>query len=119
MLKFHNTYKSGRVSVIAFREANNYVGVCLEFNLIVRSNTLEKALDEIRDYTEGWLENVVKNKLPEKLLNKPAPKKYWDKFEKAVMKDMIRARAKRNSLPANQSVISNYDNYKPQTPLFV
>lgn len=76
-LQFNNTYKSGRVSFLVFKEGKDYVGVCLEFDLIVREDMKEEAQEAIVDYTRAWLENVKENKLSEELLNRPAPKKYW------------------------------------------
>lgn len=76
-LAFNNTYNSGRVTFLIFKEKKLYTGVCLEFDLMVQAPTPEEAREHIEDLASAWLKNVIKNRLPEKLLNKSAPKKYW------------------------------------------
>lgn len=79
-LRFNNTIKKGSYTLLAFKEEGNFTGVCLEFGLIVQRKTLEKALETIKDYATAWLKNAQKNKLPNEVLNRPAPQKYWTVF---------------------------------------
>ena len=76
-LLFHNTYDEGVVTLLVLPEKNKYVGVCLEFDLEARADTLPEAKEQIEDYAKLWLKNAVAHKLPEEVLNRPAPKKYW------------------------------------------
>lgn len=89
-LLFGNTYKRGRMTYIAFKEGGKYIAVCLEFDLEVEAKSLDLAKEYIEDLSHAWLENVTKNKLPEELLNRPAPKKYWEML--ALIKRVIEAK---------------------------
>ncbi len=76
-LQFNNTYESGHYTLLVIKEGKKYTGVCLEFDLIIKAETLDRAKERIMDYTKAWLENIQKNRLPEELLNRAAPDKYW------------------------------------------
>lgn len=76
-LAFNNTYNFGKVTFLIIKEKKSYTGVCLELDLVIHAPTAEKAKEHIEDLASGWLKNVIKNHLPEELLNKSAPKKYW------------------------------------------
>lgn len=79
-LLFNNTYKSGSVTYIVVEDderKGKFLGVCLEFDLEVSADTSDEAMEQIRDYAALWLRNAKKNKLPEEVLNRPAPQKYW------------------------------------------
>ncbi|OGE00046.1 hypothetical protein A3J17_05165 [Candidatus Curtissbacteria bacterium RIFCSPLOWO2_02_FULL_40_11] len=89
-LLFNNTYKSGRVTFLVIQEDKKYTGVCLEFDLSVQAETPEEARRLIEDYTKVWHRNAVKNKLPEEVLNRPAPKKYWEIYKKLLEFDLSR-----------------------------
>lgn len=115
-LAFNNTYDFGRLTFLILKESKSYTGVCLEFDLTVHAPTAEKAKEHIEDLASGWLKNVIKNHLPEELLNKSAPKKYW-KMAKLIEKQ-IEARKeqftvkKTPALPKSQelyfSIVQNY-----------
>lgn len=79
-LRFNNTYESGRVTFIIFKDKkiDRFIGVCLEFDLEAEAETSSEAQSIIQDYAKLWLENVKENKLSEELLNKSAPEEYWD-----------------------------------------
>ncbi len=79
-LRFNNTYESGRVTFIIFKDKkiDRFIGACLEFDLEAEAETSSEAQSKIQDYAKLWLENVRENKLSEELLNKSAPEEYWD-----------------------------------------
>jgi predicted RNase H-like HicB family nuclease len=86
-LIFNNTYVSGRARVFIYEDKGKYIAVCLEFGLVVSAKTLEKARECIQDVTQSYLSNVLENKLSVKLLNRPAPKKYWKIYEEIIHKE--------------------------------
>lgn len=86
-LIFNNTYRSGRARLFIYEDKGKYIAVCLEFGLIIGAKTLDKARECIKDITESYLGNVLENKLSEKLLNRPAPKKYWKIYEGIMQKE--------------------------------
>mgnify|MGYP001571762455 CR=1 FL=1 len=97
-LKFNNTYDRGVMTFLVGPENGKFVGVILEFDLIVYADTFEQAKKEIVDYGWLWLRNARKNKLPEEVLNRPAPKKYWKIHEILVEADKQKQDAeKRNT----------------------
>lgn len=88
-LIFNNTYNSGGVTYLILQEKKDkFIGVCLEFDLEIEAKTLEEANAQISDYAHLWLQNTVKNHLPEEVLNRPAPKKYWRIYEGLVKRDL-------------------------------
>lgn len=86
-LIFGNTKEKGKFTFLAYQEKPNYyIGVCLEFNLLVEAKTFNKAMQKIKETAWFYLENVIKNKLPDYLLNEPASSKYWKKFLELMKK---------------------------------
>ena len=84
---FKNTYRFGKLTYLVLKEGRHYTGVCLEFDLVMQAPTSEEAKEHIEDLAKGWYRNVITNKLPEEILNKRAPEKYWviaEKIEKII-----------------------------------
>lgn len=79
MEKSKNTYKRGAATTIIYPEGNLYTAVCLEFDLVEQAKDFKEAREKIDDAIKSHFYTVVKNKLPEELLNRPAPIKYWKK----------------------------------------
>lgn len=113
-LIFGNTRENGKLTFLAYQEKPNYyIGVCLEFNLLVEAKTLEEAMKKIKETAWFYLENVIKHKLPDSLLNEPAPKEYWKKFMEIVEK--IRVEQKKLYWERKlQSIIYNPDIIRQQ-----
>ena len=107
-LVFNNTYKFGRLSFIVFKEGEEYTAACLEFDLLAKADTKLQAIEEINDAAEAWLMNVIENKLPEELLNRPAPKRYWN-IRKKILKDTQERKGK-SRVPAT----AIFQTYTPQ-----
>lgn len=89
-LQFNNTYDKGMVTFLVLPDKDKYIGVCLEFDLEVRADTPEEAKEQIEDYAKLWHKNAVAHKLPEELLNRPAPKKYWKLYSDLLELDLKR-----------------------------
>ena len=122
-LMFNNTYQSGAVTYLIFKEKDKFVGICLEFDLEIQADTIQEAREYIEDYSQAWLKNVVNNKLSEELLNKPAPKKYWRLYQKVVeeAKERIKVQMQPSlSLPASFPMLDlvSRHQYSPQFPYF-
>lgn len=97
-LLFNNTYNSGSINLLILEEKKDkYIGVCLEFDLEIEAKTLEKAKEQIVDYTHLWLRNAIKHKLPEEVLNRPAPKKYWKIYKDLVEQDLKKLEAEKKT----------------------
>jgi predicted RNase H-like HicB family nuclease len=77
-----NTKKYGLARIFVFPEKNKYIAVCLDLDIIEEAATREDVLTQITEAVVGYVENAVKNNLDDKVLNRPAPKKYWELSEK-------------------------------------
>jgi len=78
-----NTKKRGTIEFIVFPDKRNerYVGVCLTFDIVEEGKDLKKLKKSIMEAAQLHLECVIKNNLSDDLLNRKAPKEYWDKYE--------------------------------------
>jgi len=65
-----------------FPEKGKYIAVCLDLDIVEEAGTKENVLAKIAEAVVGYIENAIKNDLDDKVLNRPAPKKYWDLYEK-------------------------------------
>lgn len=117
-LVFNNTYQSGAVTYLIFKEKDKFVGVCLEFDLEIEADTPKEAQERIQDLAQAWLLNIREHKLSEELLNKPAPKKYWKIFEDVKEKMEKRERIIARVIPTSSfPVLSYFQPYNPEFPL--
>ncbi len=79
-----NTKKAGSVRLFFFQEKKKFIGVCLELDIVKEGTELERLRSHLREAVEGYVEVVCKERLPDELLNRPAPKKYWDRYASFV-----------------------------------
>ena len=86
-LRFKNTRKSSRVTFLVIPEKDKFIGVCLEFDLAIKADSMKEAQEQIQDYADLWFKNVVKNRLPEEALNRSADIKYWNIFKELAKRD--------------------------------
>ncbi|MBI5254599.1 hypothetical protein HY932_02360 [Candidatus Falkowbacteria bacterium] len=77
-----NTKRSGIARTIIFKSSRKFKAVCLDFDIIEEASTREAAEIQIKEAIIGYIKNVCKNKLDDKLLNRHAEKKYWDRYFK-------------------------------------
>lgn len=75
-----NSYKKGIVTLFVYPENKKFVGVCLELDIVEEGDNLEQVKESLLDAVKTHVKAVTKNKLSEGLLNRPAPKEYWDRF---------------------------------------
>lgn len=75
-----NTKENGTIEYIVYKEGKSFVGVCLSFDIVEEGENPTELLKSIREAAELHLETVIKNKLSDDLLNRYAPKEYWDKY---------------------------------------
>jgi len=75
-----NIKQQGQFRFIIFKKAGEkyYTGVCLDLDIVEQDKnpvTLRKSLEEA---AQGYLEAINIKNLNDELLNKPAPKEYWN-----------------------------------------
>lgn len=75
-----NTKENGTIEYIVYEEGKNFVGVCLTFDIVEEGENPTELLKSIKESAELHLETVIKNKLSDDLLNRYAPKEYWNKY---------------------------------------
>lgn len=87
MKAFYNTKKQGVLQFLVFKEKEDFVGVCLNLNIIEYGNNPEKLMKSIVEAAQSLIEGVKSKKLPDDCLNQPAPLKYWKIAERCSEKD--------------------------------
>lgn len=80
-----NTYKQGKLQYLFYKQGKKYVGVCLDLNIYEEGSNFEDVLNTVTKMSRDHIEYVIKNKLSEELLNRPAPKKYWEVYNKTTV----------------------------------
>jgi hypothetical protein len=78
-----NTKEKGRFQIFSYfdKKEKTYVAVCLEFNIVLTGNNPAALANEVMFMSLTHIESVKDLDFPVDLLNRPAPKKYWDIFE--------------------------------------
>lgn len=79
-----NTKKKGNFQIFSYfdSEIQSYVGVCLEFNIVLTGNDPAAVANEVMRMSLTHIQTVKNLNLSNDLLNRHAPKEYWDLFEK-------------------------------------
>jgi len=87
-----NTKKKGIYRFFIYYDKNDkeFVGVCIELGIIKVGKDPEEVQEDLNNAALGYIKAVVKDNLPDKLLNQEPPKKYLD-----IYKQIIEASAKR------------------------
>jgi len=81
-----NTKKKGKFRMVALPSSDSkfkYAVACIDFAIVREGNDVMKLVNEVRNASINYLENVCKNDLSDKLLNQTLPKKYINAYEKA------------------------------------
>jgi len=78
--KIWNTKEKGTFEFFIYPDKGRFVGVCLTLNIIEEDDNPQRLLKSLVEAAKGHLEVVRKDNLGDKLLNRYAPKKYWNKY---------------------------------------
>jgi hypothetical protein len=81
MNKAKNTKQRGLARIFIFPAGGKFTAVCLDLDIIEEADTKGEALEQIKEAVSGYMVNAVKNGLDDGILNRPAPKKYWDLYK--------------------------------------
>lgn len=71
-----NTKEFGKLRMFIYKSGTQYIGVCLELNVIVWEKTQKEALQHLLNASAGYLETVLKENMTDSLLNEKVPLKY-------------------------------------------
>jgi len=99
-----NTKKEGMVEILVYKEGNTFIGVCLTFDIVEEGKNALDVLKSIKEAIQLHLNTVVKNNMSDDLLNRYAPREYWDKYFQATKK--IQANSLKKS--TDYAIISPY-----------
>lgn len=89
---------------IAYQERDSsFTGVCLDLDIVEEDHvSLEEAILSINEAILSHLQAAAKLKFPKELINRPAPKEFWDK-----LKELTNVEASKKNLPAFQFFTTN------------
>lgn len=82
--RLFNTKEKGAIEFLVYKKGRIFVGVCLTFDIVEEGDNPEKLMESIQAAAQGHLEVVREKNLPDDLLNRYAPKEYWDVYYKAI-----------------------------------
>ena len=79
-----NTKEKGLVEFLVYSDNDKFIGVCLTFDIVEEGNAPGQLMESIKEAAELHLDIVVKENMPDELLNRYAPEEYWDKYFEAL-----------------------------------
>ncbi len=79
-----NTKEKGTIEFLVYKEGKTFIGVCLTFDIIEEGSNPEKLMESIQEAAQGHLKVVRAENMSDDLLNRYAPKEYWDIYYKAI-----------------------------------
>ena len=98
-----NTKKRGFAESVIFCKDGTWIAVCLTFDILEEGKSYEEVQKALTSAIELHIETIQKENLPDALLNRYAPDKYWDLYFKATAekskKKLIGGVAKNKTLP--------------------
>ncbi len=66
-----------------FKEKDgDYCAVCLNLDLIEWGKDPQELVESMREAIQSYVGGVIDKNLPDELLNRPAPEKYWQMARK-------------------------------------
>ena len=77
-----NTKEKGNIEFFVYKtkSENAYTGVCLTFDIVEEGSNPDALMKSLEEAALLHLEAVRIKNLSDTLLNRPAPKKYWNKY---------------------------------------
>jgi hypothetical protein len=91
-----NTKTAGRVTHFVYWHKDRYIGVCLEFDIVDEDTDKEVLFERLQERAASYVAYVCEKGHDDALLNRHAPKKYWNLFLAAL--DSQRRLAKAGSV---------------------
>lgn len=75
-----NTKENGVIEFVFYPNEGRYIGVCLTFDIVEEGTDINKLRNNLEEAAFLHLKVVIDKNLSDELLNRPAPKEYWDKY---------------------------------------
>lgn len=109
-MKIKNTKKKGFYEFFVFpKKRGHYVGICLTLNIVDEGEDPQKIMKDIISAAIGHIKIVINKNLSDELLNRPAPKEYWNRYEEFIRQGQETEKGKRlwEGAIASQRDLSN------------
>ena len=88
----NNTRQNGTYTLFVYRSGSRYIGVCLELDIVDDGTDRDELTARMKKSMESYVHYVCSNKrFDPSLLNRPAPKKYWQRVSKYLESARIQA----------------------------
>jgi hypothetical protein len=85
-MKIKNNKKNGLARIIILKIGKKYKAICLDFDIIEEADTRDIVEKSIKEAIIGYVQNICKNNLDDKLLNRSADEKYWKIYREYLKK---------------------------------
>ena len=101
-----NTKREGTLEFFVYGQGNKFIGVCLTLDIVEEGDDPQNLMNSIVESAMGHVSVVQSQKLDDSLLNRPAPKEYWDRYFNVLKKMQENARPKGYiyTMPINPAV---------------
>lgn len=93
------------LTIFLYAKGKKYIGVCLELDIIDEDIDLDVLKNRMRERVESYVTYVSEKKKNVNLLNRPAPKEYWEEFFK-YLQSLQDRKGRTHSSPKEASVES-------------
>jgi len=84
-----------QTKALAYKKDNLFLGVALDFDLVVQGKSLGEAIDRLEDCIKSYLTMCVEDNEPDNKVYRKAPKKYFDVYE--LILDLQKSKIKKDS----------------------
>ncbi len=101
-----NSKQLGSATVFIYPSKDRYIGVCLELDLVDEGKDRDELVERMKKRVDSYISYIHKKDHDDALLNRPAPKKYWNKFYEYL--DLIREEEKKR-----MRTLSSFKSYRP------
>jgi len=88
-----NSNQLGSATVFIYPSKDRYIGVCLELDLVDEDKNRDVLNERMKKRVNSYIAYIHKKNYDDTLLNRPAPKKYWNKFYEYL--DLMREEEKK------------------------
>lgn len=105
---FHNTKSEGVATVFLYRKDSKFIGVCLELDIVDDGSDFDELRQRMRQNVESYIRYVCSKDADESLLNRPAPKEYWDMFSDLLSELKQSSSHTRHFQPSGSNVSSDF-----------
>lgn len=101
MKNMSNSKHLGAATIFIYPSKDKFVGVCLELDLIDEDRDKEVLGERMKERVRSYVNYIERKNFDDSFLNRPAPKKYWNKFYQFL--DLMKAEEKKHIRSTNKS----------------